>query len=176
MELFTAQMTRIFVLDLAVALLMSPLVTLHVFHLFAAKAADLQLRHVSSLHMMRQVDLQLVTATAMLANKSRLVLAVFANAMPLQSVSALVFHVADLALEEVVWPMYPLMLFQGSRRVASSLTLVTLKRLAVHVSDVSLDFLRIVELFLTKWTRVPYLFQNFVHLDRFLTRTRQLSR
>jgi hypothetical protein len=158
MKLFTTEMTRIFILDFTVALLMSPFVTFHIFHLFAAKTADLQLRHVSSLHMMRQVDLQLVTATAMLANKSRLVFTVFANAVPLQSVSALVFHVADLALEEVVWPMYPLMLFQGSRRVTSSLTLVTLERFSVHVSDVSLDFLRIVELFLTKWTRIPYLF------------------
>lgn len=180
MKLFPAQVTRILVLDLTIALLVPPLVTLHVLHLLAAEAADLQLRHVSSLHVVRQIDLQFVTATAMLADEARLVLAVRANIMPLQTVPALVFHVADLALEEVVRSMYPLVLLQCSQRVASSLAPVALERFAVHVSHVSLDFPRVIESLLAEWTRILDFVQSFVHFGgRFLesrARRAQFSR
>lgn len=113
-EFFAAQMARILIIELVVAPLMLPLVAPHVLDRFAAEAADLQLRRMRSFHVVRQVDLQLVTAAAVLADVSRVVVTVGANVVSLQAVHALISHVADVALEKIIRPVYPLVLVQCS--------------------------------------------------------------
>lgn len=112
MEPLAAQMTL--VPGLSIPLLMPPLVSLHVPDFLAAKAADLQLRRVSSLYMMRQIDLQLITVAAMLANKFRVVIAVNANVVSLQPICTFVLYMANPALEEIIWSMSSLVLLQCS--------------------------------------------------------------
>lgn len=113
MKLLTAQVTRIFILDVAISLLMPPFVALDILDFLATKTTDLQFQHMDSLHMMRQVDLQFITATTIFANESRLVIAVDANVVPFQSVLTFVFHVTDLTLKEIVRLMYSFVRLQG---------------------------------------------------------------
>lgn len=68
-ELLAAQVTGILVHDFVIPFLMPPLVALHVFDRLAAETADLKLRRVRSLDMMRQIDLQFVTTAAVFANE-----------------------------------------------------------------------------------------------------------
>lgn len=166
-ELLAAQVTRIFILDLAISLLMSPLVVFDVLDLLAAEAANLQVRHVGSLHMMGQIDLQLVTTTTMFANVSRFVIAVGANAMSSQSLVTFVFHITDLALEEIVRQVYSFVRRQRQWRVTSSFTLVALIWFTMYIFDMSLNFICIVELLLAKWTCISYIFHDFVHFSDF---------
>lgn len=165
MELLATQMASVFVLHLLVAFLVPPFVAFHVFHLLAAKSTDLQLRDVGPLHVVRQVDLQLVTATAVLAHVLRLVVAVGTHVVPLQAVLAFVLHVAGLALEEVIRPMDHLVLLQRSGSVTRSFAHVAFIRLSVHVGHVILYLLCVVEAFLAEGASVPDLVQNLVHLD-----------
>lgn len=175
-ELLATQVARVLVLDFAVAPLVPPLVALHVLDCLAAEAADLQLRRVRPLHVVRQVDLQLVAAAAVLADVARLVLAVVTDVVPLQAVHALIPHVADVALEEVIRPVYPLVLVQRTLRVARLLALVAFVRLTVHVLHVVLDLLRAAETLVAEGTGVSYPVQDLVHLGGLFLRARQIRR
>lgn len=80
------------------------------------------------------------------------------NVVPLQSVLALIFHMADFAFEEIVRLVYHLVLFQRSLGIARSLAFIAIVRFTMHIPDMSFDFLRVIEMFLAVWTCVPYFF------------------
>lgn len=173
-ELLAAQVAWVPVIELVVALLMLPLVTLHVLDRLAAEAADLQLRWVRSLHVVRQVDLQLVTAATVLANIPRSAVAVDTNVVSLQAVHTLIFHMTDIALEEIIRSVGPLVFIQCYLCVARFLTLVALVRLTMHIFHVILNIFRVVEMFVAEWTRISYPIQSFVHFGVFFMKARQV--
>lgn len=113
---------------------------------------------------MRQVDLQFVAATAVLADVLRLVSAVGAHMVSPQATLALVLHATDLTLEEVIGTMDHLVLLQGSCSVTGTFAQIALVRSTVHVGNVGLHFLSVAETFLTEGTGVAYLLQDTIHL------------
>lgn len=164
-ELLSAEVAGVLVLYLAVSLLMPPFVAFHVLHFLPAEPADLKLRDVRPFHVVRQVDLELVAPSTMLADVLRLVVAVSAHVVSLETVLALVLHVANLALEEVVRSMDHFVLLQRASRVTGSFAHVALVRLTMDVCNVVFHLFRVGEAFLAEGTSVSDFVQDSIDLD-----------
>lgn len=110
-ELLGAQMTRELSPLFATLPLVLPLVPLHVLHHLSAIPTDLLVVNMAPPYVLREVYLQLVATTTVLADVRGLVVAVDPDVVPLHGALALVLHMTSPALEEIIRLMNHFVLF-----------------------------------------------------------------